>query len=644
MKRLTLWRRSVQHRRSHRCVKLYKHTVKLVSALFLPLLLAIFTVIVAFEQRKENQQQRFEDRELARTHREQELNISILAREADKLAARLQRENDREIAESQGNMSRQLEDYRYEQERIKYLDSLLANYLDDIGQLLKENNGSLTSSFLAAALGRAKTMHILRMGIGSIRSSQIIHFLYDAGQLTVNQNPLDLSNAPLDGIYLTGSSMNSLSLVRTRLINASFIGLDVSNGNFVGAYLKNANFSGANCTNVDFQQANLFQSDFSSAILTNAKFDHNDLAYSTLANTSLINVKFHSANLSYTTLASSDCTNATFEQTILIKSDFSYATLTQTQFRQVNLLGATFSFAKSEDFHGWGCLFNSSQLERSNFTQTDLYSLTFINCNITKSIFYQSQVKFISILYSDATNIDFTSATLFKGQFNVSIFKYASFVNADIRGTVFNYVDLTNANLSGAQCSNNVCLWNESVFLENATLPNGSLGRFKNLIEKSPVQCNLSVEEHGWHIIGKHTIVTKPNWNGSDQCVFTLSPDSTDGKMNLFVNLSRFTDFIDTGRSFAHIKIQQGKQVITNIRSDQSSHGGWTWSHHQTNPNFKCVTAGLHPNTRSLTIDVRFRASVFGREELYFYDVVSIMGLWLDHLEDANYQILEHAC
>jgi regulator of protease activity HflC (stomatin/prohibitin superfamily) len=120
----------------------YKHILKIISAIIVPLLLATFTVVITFEQRKENDQQRFEDRELARIHREQDLNTSILTREADKLAAQLQRENDREIADNQRNMSQILENYRYEQERIKYLDNLLANYLNEIGQLLKENNGS----------------------------------------------------------------------------------------------------------------------------------------------------------------------------------------------------------------------------------------------------------------------------------------------------------------------------------------------------------------------------------------------------------------------------------------------------------------------------------------------------------------------
>jgi hypothetical protein len=49
--------------------------------------------------------------------------ISILTHEVDKLAAQLQRKNGREIADNQRNMSQILENYRYEQKRIKYFDS-----------------------------------------------------------------------------------------------------------------------------------------------------------------------------------------------------------------------------------------------------------------------------------------------------------------------------------------------------------------------------------------------------------------------------------------------------------------------------------------------------------------------------------------
>ena len=63
--------------------------MKLISAVLLPLLLAIFTVVITFEQRKEDDQQRFEDRELARIQREQDLKTSILTHETDKLLSKL---------------------------------------------------------------------------------------------------------------------------------------------------------------------------------------------------------------------------------------------------------------------------------------------------------------------------------------------------------------------------------------------------------------------------------------------------------------------------------------------------------------------------------------------------------------------------
>ena len=57
------------------------------SALLLPLILAIFTVVITFEQKKESDQQRFEDRELGREQRQQDLNVSLEQRNLERQLA-----------------------------------------------------------------------------------------------------------------------------------------------------------------------------------------------------------------------------------------------------------------------------------------------------------------------------------------------------------------------------------------------------------------------------------------------------------------------------------------------------------------------------------------------------------------------------
>ncbi|CAF0948714.1 unnamed protein product [Rotaria sordida] len=76
------------------CLLTGKHSLKIISSCFLPLVLAIFTVIITLEQKKDADLQRLEDRQLAREQRQQDLNISIMTREQDRDIARQQREND----------------------------------------------------------------------------------------------------------------------------------------------------------------------------------------------------------------------------------------------------------------------------------------------------------------------------------------------------------------------------------------------------------------------------------------------------------------------------------------------------------------------------------------------------------------------
>ena len=116
------------------CACTCKHSIKVTSAVLLPLLLAIFTVVITFEQRQDSQLQREQDlnvslqarkqdyeiarlqREMDEKKRQQDLSISLQTREQDKAIADEKRLSDNINAEKQRNMSRELDEIRYEQE------------------------------------------------------------------------------------------------------------------------------------------------------------------------------------------------------------------------------------------------------------------------------------------------------------------------------------------------------------------------------------------------------------------------------------------------------------------------------------------------------------------------------------------------
>jgi hypothetical protein len=170
--------------RCRRCCQLtLKKFMIIISNLLLPLILIVFTIVITLQQRQDAEKQRQEDQAIAREQRFQDLNLSLMAREQDKDLARQQRDNDRYIADLERNMSREINREQYEDEREHYFNGQLTNYLNEIGQLLKENNGSLVNNPTIHAIARAKTLHILRSDIGPVRAVSIIRFLYDAQQL-----------------------------------------------------------------------------------------------------------------------------------------------------------------------------------------------------------------------------------------------------------------------------------------------------------------------------------------------------------------------------------------------------------------------------------------------------------------------------
>ncbi|CAF1272896.1 unnamed protein product [Rotaria sp. Silwood1] len=212
--------------------------------------------------------------------REQDLNISREQRQLDKDIAEARRVQDDLIAEKQRNMSEQQRAHELSIAQEQLRDSLLVTYMNDIGLLLKENNGSLTSDPVTAIIARAKTLNSIHQ-LDATRNAFLIRFLYEAKQLTSGANPLDLSDAELSGIDLSSENifhrkLHNLSLAGAVLHNASFSKLDLSYANFSGSDLTNARFVESKMGNADFSKstiADLTLATLSRAILIDANFD-----------------------------------------------------------------------------------------------------------------------------------------------------------------------------------------------------------------------------------------------------------------------------------------------------------------------------------------------------------------------------------
>jgi uncharacterized protein YjbI with pentapeptide repeats len=362
-----------------------KDLLNVVVHLFLPLSLGVFTIVITLHQQNISTIQRLEDREWARNQRDQDLNNSAQQREQDKLTAKLQREEDqlrrlqdlnisalqRDLdlqiaatknraddlnAEKQRIMSQEqryhemeVEKFRYDQERDKYLDELVLSYINEIGQLLKENNGLLTRNNVSAALARAKTLNVAGQ-LDPPRSAQLVQFLYNAEQLTVGHFPLDLTGAALNGIMLSPSArllpMKKMCLAGALLINASFADQDISDWDFTGAQLTGASFIRCTCNRTKFNRATLVRADFSHAILHRTQFVHADMSLATFYQ--ILPDDFVFFNL--TKLTAANFTDAHFSGTAI-----------HQRFRQCNLVGSIFRDVR----------LYRSKVELCNLTQAD---------------------------------------------------------------------------------------------------------------------------------------------------------------------------------------------------------------------------------------------------------------------------------
>jgi hypothetical protein len=249
--------------------------------------------------------------------------------------------------------------------------------------------------------------------------------------------------------------------------------------------------------------------------------------------------------------------------------------------------------------------------------------MKFIKCNLVESIFRGAEVRYISVIFSNATLSDFTYANLYKGTIKASIFTLASFVSSKIQGTEFHYTDLSNANLLNAKCFDDVCSLDEALSIYNATLPNGTLGPFNNLIRNGDVQCNLSVEEHGWIVEEKDSIIIKPSTNNSGKCVFTSSSNFTRPSMSLTVNLSRFIELISTGLAVAMVQSRHSDSLNIDITTDDLKYSF-----------LRPLTSGVDYNTftdifllpiktKNLIITIEFRP----------HHYPDLFPLWFDYIQ-----------
>ena len=243
-------------RQSRQCFGLtLRDVLTMGSALILPLVLGVFTIITTNNQQKEAIRQSEKDAELRRQEWQIENNQS---------------ERQWAIAEQQNNFQRQLALEKYQEE-------ILMVYIKETGDLLEKSNGSLASNPIITTIARAKTLNTIRQ-LDARRSSDVIRFLYEAGQLTdtnqtraLNVSTVELCNINKN-IFEIPTKVAKLSLMGIYLRNCMFNNTLLHDIDFSSAQIDHMNFSAADVHDVAISSAKLQEVEFTSAILKDVEF------------------------------------------------------------------------------------------------------------------------------------------------------------------------------------------------------------------------------------------------------------------------------------------------------------------------------------------------------------------------------------
>jgi uncharacterized protein YjbI with pentapeptide repeats len=249
---------------------------KLCSSILVPVMIGFLTLTLSIVQLH-----------IASREREQDSLISTQSREKDRHIANQNREQDVLISNN-----------------IRW-DAILASYIKETSAVLTSTNVSFRKvDPLIATIVRAKTLIACRQ-IDIERKAWLIQFLYESGAIAVGQNPIDMTNAYLDGIDLSTSVFNSIQQASLRGISLS--GASLINASSDERYLNGANFSGCTMMRASFRRSRLDDATFQKASLRNVDFTRSstnrvNFVWSDLRRSNLDDNQLHRAKRFYLTI------------------------------------------------------------------------------------------------------------------------------------------------------------------------------------------------------------------------------------------------------------------------------------------------------------------------------------------------------
>ena len=146
--------------------------------------------------------------------------------------------------------------------------------------------------------------------------------------------------------------------------------------------------------------------------------------------------------------------------------------------------------------------------------------------------------------------IHFNNGTLSMGNFLNANLRYSTFINTKFIQSNFYLSNLAETDLTNSTITENDL--ENALSIQNAILPNRTIGKYSNLIKNGNPDCNIPLNHH-WNIDFGYITITNSNQNPS-QCYFYLESISTSAIIYQIININNILDYSFWNNSYLQFK------------------------------------------------------------------------------------------
>ena len=452
--------------------------IQLIATIWIPIVLAIYTVV----ENKSNES-------IAINNRLKDAEIANVSRTSEREIAEANRLNELDIAEKSQQKDRDLATDQQHQNILIEFQSFLAKLIIENGVSLNKNPGAkLAVHFMTrTALTQLDT----------IRRSILLRSLHDTNMITLQKSSNVLEPSPIDLRQFDLSSIRFglladfperprlvyyaewkyLWLPNTILRDASFRYTVLDCASFLGSVLDFADLSFARAMNHKcFDTVRESDVGFPEASLVNTSWYKTDFRFTSFAN----------ANLTFADMQELYCRECDFSRAILTRADLSFslifnafilhkvrmpfynsslshAVLRGAHYRAINFDWSDWSNAQASGIRFYNCTFTHAKMENSSLTKS----------NIQYSFFQGANLSMVNLSDAELHNVSFVNADIRQANLTNIRCDYCDFSNVLLDDAVLKNASLVRSNFHG--CRVNVSQLEEAADLSGSTLPNGTV-------------------------------------------------------------------------------------------------------------------------------------------------------------------------